>query len=316
MPTAPVLSLMPTNQGKMATAEQVVAAVAASPAATLLATDFDGTLSLIVDDPDAAVPLPGAAQVLQSLAGSLGELAVVSGRPVEFLVDRLSGQLSAAGQSSAGLTAAGLTAADQSAADQSAADKPGLPDSLTLVGLYGLQQIRHGVRSDHPEAVAWPERVAALAAAAETNGPAGMRVELKGLSITLHYRGQPQLLDQVEQYALELAATSGLVARTARMSVELHPPIDVDKGTVLMGLAQHLAGPVLFLGDDVGDLPAFDALDTLSASGLQVFKILAQSEESDDELLRRADLILDGPSAMVAMLFQIEAAILEASKNR
>ena len=311
MPTAPVLSLMPTNQGKMATAEQVVAAVAASPAATLLATDFDGTLSLIVDDPDAAVPLPGAAQVLQSLAGSLGELAVVSGRPVEFLVDRLSGQLSAAGQSSAG-----LTAADQSAADKSAADKPGLPDSLTLVGLYGLQQIRHGVRSDHPEAVAWPERVAALAAAAETNGPAGMRVELKGLSITLHYRGQPQLLDQVEQYALELAATSGLVARTARMSLELHPPIDVDKGTVLLSLAQHLAGPVLFLGDDVGDLPAFDALDTLSASGLQVFKILAQSEESDDELLRRADLILDGPSAMVAMLFQIEAAILEASKNR
>ena len=297
---------MPTNQENRTTAEQVVAAVASSPAATLLATDFDGTLSLIVDDPDAAVPLPGAAQVLQSLAGSLGELAVVSGRPVEFLVDRLSGQLSSAGQSSAGLTAA----------DQSAADKPGLPDSLTLVGLYGLQQIRHGVRSDHPEAVAWPERVAALAATAETNGPAGMRVELKGLSITLHYRGQPELLDQVEQYALELAATSGLVARTARMSVELHPPIDVDKGTVLMGLAQHLAGPVLFLGDDVGDLPAFDALDTLSASGLQVFKILAQSEESDDELLRRADLILDGPSAMVAMLFQIEAAILEASKNR
>jgi len=287
---------MPTNQENRATAEQVIAAVAASPAATLLATDFDGTLSLIVDDPDAAVPLPGAAQVLQSLASSLGELAIVSGRPVEFLVDRLSGQLSAA--------------------DQSAADQSGLPDSLTLVGLYGLQQIRHGVRSDHPESVAWPERVAALASAAETNGPAGMRVELKGLSITLHYRGQPQLGDQVEQYARELAATSGLVARTARMSVELHPPIDVDKGTVLLTLAHQLAGPVLFLGDDVGDLPAFDALDTLAESGLQVFRILAQSEESDDELLRRADLILDGPSAMLDLLFQIEAAILEASKNR
>jgi trehalose 6-phosphate phosphatase len=287
---------MPTNQENRATAEQVIAAVAASPAATLLATDFDGTLSLIVDDPDAAVPLPGAAQVLQSLASSLGELAIVSGRPVEFLVDRLSGQLSAA--------------------DQSAADQSGLPDSLTLVGLYGLQQIRHGVRSDHPESVAWPERVAALASAAETNGPAGMRVELKGLSITLHYRGQPQLGDQVEQYARELAATSGLVARTARMSVELHPPIDVDKGTVLLTLAHQLAGPVLFLGDDVGDLPAFDALDTLAESGLQVFRILAQSEESDDELLRRADLILDGPSAMIDLLFQIEAAIMGASKNR
>ncbi len=310
----------------MATAEQVVAAVAASPAATLLATDFDGTLSLIVDDPDAAVPLPGAVQVVQSLASSLGELAVVSGRPIEFLVDRLSGQLSpadqssadqsSADQSSAGQTAADQTAADQPIADQPIADQSGLPDSLTLVGLYGLQQIRHGVRSDHPEAVAWPERVAALASTAETNGPAGMRVELKGLSITLHYRGQPELFDQVEQYALELAATSGLVARTARMSVELHPPIDVDKGTVLLSLARQLAGPVLFLGDDVGDLPAFDALDTLSASGLQVFKILARSEESDDELLRRADLILDGPSAMVALLFQLQAAILDASKNR
>ena len=305
----------------MATAEQVVAAVAASPAATLLATDFDGTLSLIVDDPDAAVPLPGAVQVLQSLASSLGELAVVSGRPIEFLVDRLSGQLSpadqsSADQSSADQSSAGQTAADQTAADQPIADQSGLPDSLTLVGLYGLQQIRHGVRSDHPEAVAWPERVAALASTAETNGPAGMRVELKGLSITLHYRGQPELFDQVEQYALELAATSGLVARTARMSVELHPPIDVDKGTVLLSLARQLAGPVLFLGDDVGDLPAFDALDTLSASGLQVFKILARSEESDDELLRRADLILDGPSAMVALLFQLQAAILDASKNR
>ena len=307
---------MPTNQGKVATAEQVVAAVAASPAATLLATDFDGTLSLIVDDPDAAVPLPGAVQVLQSLASSLGELAVVSGRPIEFLVDRLSGQLSAADQSSAGQSPADQTAADQPIADQPIADQSGLPDSLTLVGLYGLQQIRHGVRSDHPEAVAWPERVAALASTAETNGPAGMRVELKGLSITLHYRGQPELFDQVEQYALELAATSGLVARTARMSVELHPPIDVDKGTVLLSLARQLAGPVLFLGDDVGDLPAFDALDTLSASGLQVFKILARSEESDDELLRRADLILDGPSAMVALLFQLQAAILDASKNR
>jgi trehalose 6-phosphate phosphatase len=273
--------------------------VAASPESTLLATDFDGTLSLIVDDPDAAVAIPGAVQVLQDLAGSVGELAVISGRPVDFLVDRLSGQLSAA---------------DPSAADPSAADKPGLPDALTLVGLYGLQQIRHGVRSDHPEAVAWPERVAAVASAARTNGPAGMRVELKGLSITLHYRGQPQLFDQVEQYAQELAATSGLVSRTARMSVELHPPIDVDKGTVVLSLAHQLAGPVLFLGDDVGDLPAFDALDTLAESGLQVFRILAQSEESDAELLRRADLILDGPSAVLGLLSQIQAAVLGTGK--
>ena len=50
------------------------------------------------------------------------------------------------------------------------------------------------------------------------------------------------------------------------MSVELHPPVAVDKGTVLAELASGLAA-ACFIGDDAGDLPAFDALDELAEAG-------------------------------------------------
>jgi trehalose 6-phosphate phosphatase len=51
--------------------------------------DFDGTLAPIVADPDAATPLPGAAEVLGALAPRVLRLAIVTGRPEAFVRDRL-----------------------------------------------------------------------------------------------------------------------------------------------------------------------------------------------------------------------------------
>ncbi|MEX0767076.1 MAG: trehalose-phosphatase [Microthrixaceae bacterium] len=283
---------MPNSEYPRTPVGEIIDAVVSSTSKTLLATDFDGTLALIVDDPDSAALLPGALQVVQNLSLKLGELAVISGRPLQFLADRFQ-------------VALGFPLADPI----SDLGPPTQQWPLSLVGLYGLEQYRHGVRSDHPQAAAWPRSVAQIAAAAERSGPAGMRVELKGLSITLHFRGQPNLAQQVEDYAQEVAQESGLVARSARMSVELHPPIEVDKGTVLSSYAASHNGPVLFLGDDVGDLPAFDACDRLAASGTQAFKILAHSKESDQELIDRADLILDGPPSVLRFLQQLQTAV-------
>src|SRR5579859_4469297 len=52
--------------------------------------DFDGTLSAIVDRPELARPLPGAREALGALAARYGLVAVVSGRPVAFLVEHLA----------------------------------------------------------------------------------------------------------------------------------------------------------------------------------------------------------------------------------
>jgi trehalose 6-phosphate phosphatase len=236
----------------------------ARPADAAAVVDFDGTLSPIVDDPAAARAADGAAEALVALAARLGLVAVMSGRPTDFL-------------------------------------RTVLPPGVTLSGLYGLEIVREGVRTDHPDAATWRATVADAARRSAEHGPAGMDVEPKGLSLTLHYRRHPEAADAVAAWAYEEAARSGLEVRAAKMSIELHPPIAADKGTALEALAGGF-GAVCFVGDDRGDLPAYDALDRMAAQGIHALRVAVASDEAPAELLARADLVLDGPLAVVAFL--------------
>lgn len=226
--------------------------------------DFDGTLSPIIEDPAAARPLEGVPDALQRLTGSYGLVGVLSGRPVEFL-------------------------------------QPLLPTGVVICGLYGLEVVRNGTRADHPFAGAWREAIEDVARSSVALGPRGMRVEPKGLSMTLHYRQHPELEEAVRKWAVTQASRSGLVVRPARMSIELHPPIDIDKGTALENLVDDLQA-VLYVGDDQGDLPAFDALDRLAEGGVYTVRVAVGSEEAPTALLDRADLVLDGPDAVLGLL--------------
>ncbi|MCC6185088.1 MAG: trehalose-phosphatase, partial [Microthrixaceae bacterium] len=98
---------------------------------------------------------------------------------------------------------------------------------------------------------------------------------------------------------------TGLSVRSAKMSVELHPPIDEDKGTVLHRLAGFHTGPVLFAGDDVGDTPAFDALGGLAAAGRPVLAIVVDGPEVPSTLRRRADLLVDGPAEVADIVLSL-----------
>jgi trehalose 6-phosphate phosphatase len=211
------------------------------------------------------VLVEGAADVLVRLSSVVDELAVISGRPLAYLDARL-------------------------------------PPGLTMVGLYGLETVRGGERVDHPDAPEWRAVVAEVVALAERTGPEGLHVESKDLSLTLHYRQHPELAERVAELAHELAGPSGLRVHPAKMSLELHPPIDEDKGTALTRLASDHDGPVMFLGDDVGDLTAFDALDRLAARGRHVLRVVAGSDETDPRVRDRADLVVDGPSGVLDLL--------------
>ena len=236
------------------------------PDAAVLLFDFDGTLSAIVDDPEAAQPVAGAVDVMAELAKVFAVVGVLSGRPVSFL-------------------------------------QPLMPPGVVLSGLYGLEVVRDGLRTDHPNSGAWREVVADVARCSTDRGPAGMNGETKGVSLTLHYRTHPGLAAAVQDWALQQASRSGLVYRPARMSVELHPPIDADKGTAVEAIVGGAeAQAVCFVGDDVGDLPAYDALDRLAATGVHALKVAVGSEEGPAELARRADLVLPEPAAVVAFL--------------
>jgi trehalose 6-phosphate phosphatase len=85
------------------------------------------------------------------------------------------------------------------------------------------------------------------------------------------------------------------------LSYELRPPVDIDKGTVLGQLLRDLdAG--CFIGDDRGDLLAFDALDRFAADGGTAVRVAVRSPEAPPELIERADELVDGPAAVVARL--------------
>ncbi|CAN5217214.1 trehalose-phosphatase [soil metagenome] len=227
-------------------------------------TDFDGTLSGIVDDPGSARLFEGAFEVLDDLAGRYRLVGVVSGRPVEFLTTCL-------------------------------------PESVQLFGLYGLESRRDGERADHPSAGTWREVIADVAATSKANGPDGMQIENKGLSLTFHFRTRPEVADDVRDWADRQASRSGLLCRAARKSVELHPPISSDKGTTVHDLAEGLSA-VCFLGDDHGDLAAFDALDDLARDGVTTVRVAVESDEAPPELVERADAVVDGPAGALDLL--------------
>ena len=136
--------------------------------------------------------------------------------------------------------------------------------------------------------------------------PAVPQVEFKGLTVTLHWRGVPEAEPWARRFVEEERARSGLVAQPGRLALELRPPIDTDKGTVVRRLA---AGHRLLacFGDDLGDLAAFAALDELAAAGATVVKVAVVDDESPAEVAAAADLVLEGPEAALAVLRALAA---------
>lgn len=176
-----------------------------------------------------------------------------------------------------------------------------LPASMALSGLYGLESRIDGALVGHPDGGRWRPVVAQVAARSSAEGPDGMVVEPKGLSITLHYRNRPSLERSVRAWAETLGAATGLEVRPAKMSVELHPPIAADKGTALRTLVGE-ARLVLYVGDDVGDLPAFAALAALGAQGRHVAAVAVGGPELPGEVSRAADLVLPDQPSVVDLL--------------
>lgn len=235
-----------------------------APKQAAVLTDFDGTVSEIVAEPAAARPLDGVPELLTRLAGRYGVVGVISGRPVSFLA-------------------------------------PFFDDAVALAGLYGLETRVGGVRRDHTEAAGWRPAIAeSVTRARQQLGPAA-EVEDKRLSLTLHFRTHPDEAERIQSWAAEEAARAGLELRPARRSVELHPPVAIDKGTALRELVEGCAR-CCYLGDDLGDLAAFEALDDLAVAGIETVRIAARSAEAPPELLERADVLVDGPRGAEALL--------------
>jgi len=247
-------------------------ALLADPRHALVAADFDGTLAPIVARPADARPLPGAVPALTALAGAVGTLAVITGRP---------------------------------AADAVALGGFETIPGLVVLGHYGGQRWQGGQLTATPPPAAVADARAALPSVLRAAGaPDGTWVEDKANAVAVHTRGtaDPQAaLDRLREPLGGLAARLGLAAEPGRFVIELRPA-GVDKGSALTGLAgERAARSVLFCGDDLGDLPAFAAVRALRADGVPGCAVASASDESP-QVAAAADLVVAGPEAVVALL--------------
>jgi trehalose 6-phosphate phosphatase len=259
--------------------------LAEAPATTAILTDFDGTLSAVVTRAEDARPLAGVPDLLKRLAAQLGFVGVVSGRQVAWLVEQLalSGQVETAGPAGHGIVhAAGLHGLERSTGDS-----PHLADGVAT-WLPVIEHARDEARAEAPD---------------------GVDVEDKGYGVTLHWRkiaDREGIADAVSRLAERLADSTGLRVRPGKASVELVPPVGIDKGSVVREwVASRGLKRVGFLGDDVSDLAAFVAIDKLCAgpeAAIAGLKVAVAGAEVPAELIDRADVVLAGPPEAVAML--------------
>ncbi len=201
----------------------------------LVATDFDGTLAPIVDDPATARPLPEAIEALRSLAAIPGTtVAVISGRALADLESMV-----------------------------------GVDDTIHLVGSHGAETSPEdgpGV-PEHAPSLLSPEdtkRLNRLKLELQqiTAEFPGVRLEVKPTGVAVHLRGldERDAAGVTERIEENPASWPGVHLLRGKKVLEL-TVVTTNKGRALKAMMrQHQVTATVFIGDDVTDENAFGVL--------------------------------------------------------
>ncbi|TDK98861.1 trehalose-phosphatase [Mycobacterium paragordonae] len=269
-----------TGDKRMSELPDAVHAVDLAGAAPAVFFDFDGTLSDIVNNPDAARPVAGAAEALQELAAQC-PVAILSGRDLADVSKRV-----------------------------------GLP-GIWYAGSHGFELTApDGTHHQNEEAAtAIPVLEQAAAQLREQLGSIpGVVVEHKRFGVAVHYRNAAR--DRVGEVAAAVrnaGQRDALRVTTGREVIELRPNLDWDKGKTLRWVMEHLgaqAGPRLpvYLGDDITDEDAFDAV---RADGIPILV----RHNDDGDRATAALYALDSPAQAAEFTRQLARQLSDAGVN-
>ncbi len=200
----------------------------------LLCSDFDGTLTEIVDDPDAPEISDANLRNLRRLRDRTNvRVALVSGRELDDLCDRVG------------------------------------MDDVVYAGNHGLELFRDGETVVHPIAAKRKSQLARIADDLQETfaDSEGIAVENKGVTLTVHYRQAPDgVADEVRETvedAVDRVAGDSIRVETGKEIVELAPAVPWDKGRLVSLLAEDIpdSWARMYIGDDTTDEHAFRSFD-------------------------------------------------------
>ena len=236
---------------------------------------------------------PPRAGLLTDFDGTLAEIVPdpAAARPVEGAVEvlgELAGKLGLVGV----VSGRGL---------EDLVSRLEAPPGVVLSASYG----REGVSATgRPSATDWAD--IAHEATGALSGLRGVSVEVKPHGVALHFRRAPEAADAVGAEAASLAGRHGLEVRPGKLVAELTEP-GPGKAEALEALVSgRELTAFAFAGDDVADLEAFRHARTLGARCLLVAVV---SAESPPGLASAADIVLDGPDALVDRLRGLAGSI-------
>jgi trehalose 6-phosphate synthase/phosphatase len=202
--------------------------------------DYDGTLTPLQDHPDQARLSDEVQMAIHTCARRADtDVAIVSGRSLEGV---------------------------RKMVDQS---------GLTYAGNHGLEIEGPGINYfEHRDLAHYGERATELARALDRIAVDGAWIEMKGPTLTFHYRAvlEHEQVGLVQE-AHAIISDAGYQPRDAHCAVEARPPIGWDKGRAVLHILRGRYGPswsetvrVVYVGDDQTDEDAFRFLAGLATT--------------------------------------------------
>lgn len=243
--------------------------------------DFDGTLSDIVERPDTAILIKGAAKALESLAAQC-PVAIISGRDLADVRGRVEIE---------GLCYAGSHGFELYAPDGSYHQKAGADAVSSLAG-------------------------AAAQLSEQLQTIPGITLERKRFAVAVHYRNvNPAAVDQIIATVRQLGRSANLRVTTGRRVIELRPNIPWDKGSTIQWVRELNVGTdravepdilPLYIGDDITDE---DAFDVVRSGGVG---IVVRHDENNGRP-SAASFSLGSPSAVVEFISRLAEELQTAA---
>jgi len=246
-------------------------------------TDFDGTLSPIVNDPDSSAIHPRSKQILTDLVPQLALLAVVSGRGAAD-IHRMTGI-----------------------------------EEAVYVGNHGMERWTNDGLIVPEEVASYRPNLEGVLSLLEPHRESGMAVEDKGATASVHYRRTQDPTATAERLrpVLEhITAEKDIELHEGKMVFELRPPVARDKGTAFRALvAEYDLDAAIYLGDDVTDIPALKAAATLRdedgkyGAGVGV----RHGDDTPEAVLTQSDVSADGVEEVSAFFGWLSSALSASS---